>query len=259
MPTRIPHPVPPPQSPPCRVSGAVALGLLAALLLLWSAPAPAATAPSLKELAQRLFPQAEVDSVEPSAISGLYEVRSGRSILYMDGTGRYVLVGELYDFTARKNLTAQRVLSLPGPRFEDLPLASAIRLGPEHGTRRLAIFDDVNCPFCRKFHDEVLPALLQEGVTVYVLLYPITSPQAEAKSQAVWCSADRVAALAAAMRDAPLPTPAEPCHTPLPEIRALGTKLGVGGTPTLILDTGDRIEGFVSHDALLAKWQAARR
>jgi len=251
--------------------------LLAAALALTTLSATVTTATSLKELAQRLFPQATVDAVERTPVPGLYEVRSGRTILYMDESGRYVLIGELYDFQGRKNLTAERLLALRTIRFDELPLHLAIPLGPRDATRRLAVFDDVDCPFCRRFHTEVLPGLLQDGIRVYVFLYPLTSlhPQAEAKSEAIWCSADRARALDAAMRgeashaasqDPPSP-PATPggsahgrrCDSPLASIRALATRLGVTGTPTLVLDTGELVEGFIDRDALQARWQGPRR
>jgi len=198
--------------------------------------------------------------VEPTPIPGLYEVRSGKTILYMDEQGRYVLLGELYDFQARKNLTAERILATRATRFDDLPLQQAIRLGPEHGAKRLAIFDDVDCPFCRRFHEETLPALLQDGVTVYVFLFPLERlhPQAKAKSEAIWCSENRVQALETTMRtpeDSPSQISAKKCETPLAAIQAVATQLGVTGTPTLVLDNGEIIEGFVTKDALQAKWQ----
>jgi len=217
-------------------------------------------AASLIERAQPLFPQAKIDAVEPTPIPGLYEVRSGKTILYMDEKGRYVLIGELYDFQARKNLTAERILTMRTTRFEDLPLQHAIRLGPERGTRRLAVFDDVDCPFCRRFHEETLPALLQDGVTVYIFLFPLERlhPQAKAKSEAVWCSGDRAQALEAAFRNPEgnkTQISARTCETPLAAIQALATQLGVTGTPTLVLDNGEIVEGFVTKDALQAKWQ----
>lgn len=218
------------------------------------------TAASLMERAQPLFPQAKIDAVEPTPIPGLYEVRSGKTILYMDEQGRYVLLGELYDFQARKNLTAERVLATRATHFDDLPLQDAIRLGPEHGTRRLAVFDDVDCPFCRRFHADTLPALLQDGVTVYVFLFPLQQlhPQAKAKSEAIWCSDNRAHALDAAFRTpegATAQGSARTCETPLATIHTLATKLGITGTPTLVLDNGEIIEGFVTQDTLRAKWQ----
>jgi thiol:disulfide interchange protein DsbC len=224
-------------------------------------------AATLMERAQPLFPQAKIDAVEPTPIPGLYEVRSGKTILYMDEKGRYVLLGELYDFQARKNLTAERILAMRATRFEDLPLQHAVRLGPERGTRRLAVFDDVDCPFCRRFHEETLPSLLQEGVTVYVFLFPLERlhPQAKAKSEAIWCSNDRAQALEAAFRNpdsrssqtppADITRASQKCEAPLAAIQAIATQIGVTGTPTLVLDSGEIIEGFVTKDALQAKWQ----
>jgi thiol:disulfide interchange protein DsbC len=226
-------------------------GVMAALAL----PAAAET---LQAKAQRLFPQAKIDAVERTPIAGLYEVRSGRTVLYMDESGRYVLVGELYDFTGRKNLTAERLLNLAAVTFDELPLEHAVRLGPANGSRRMAVFDDVDCPFCRRFHKEVVPRLIEDGVGVYVFLHPLTNlhPQAEAKSRAVWCSEDRAGALEAALSDR-LPVGQAPrCETPLAKIQELATTLGVTGTPTLILDNGQRIDGFASYDVITAKWRA---
>ncbi len=234
------------------------LAVIVALALSAHASAEAA---SLIERAQPLFPQAKIDAVEPTPIPGVYEVRSGKTILYMDEGGRYVLLGELYDFQGRKNLTAERILAMRATRFDELPLQHAIRLGPEHGARRLAMFDDVDCPFCRRFHEETLPALLRDGVTVYVFLFPLERlhPQAKAKSEAVWCSADRAQALEAAMLGQPVPSAGGQCTSPLPAIKALATRLGITGTPTLILDTGSRIDGFVSRQTLEARWKRPQR
>ena len=216
-------------------------------------------AASLEETAQRLFPQSKVDAVEPTPIPNLYEVRSGRSLVYMDGSGRYVFVGELYDFTTRKNLTAEKLLVLNAVKLLDLPTADAIHLGPAQPTKRLALFEDVDCPFCRKFHAEVLPKLLQDGVGIDVFLLPIPQlhPQAERKSKAVWCSPDRVAALTAAL-DGTLPADLRTdCATPLADIAALAKTLGIQGTPTVVLDTGLRLDGYLAYDAFMARWRAS--
>jgi thiol:disulfide interchange protein DsbC len=242
---------------PAGLCSAVVLVLLAAVLLQpWLAQAG-----SLEETAQRLFPQSRVDAVEPTPIPNLYEVRSGRSLVYMDGSGRYVFVGELYDFTTRRNLTAETLLVLNAVNLQDLPSADAIHLGSAQPTKRLALFEDVDCPFCRKFHAEVLPKLLQDGVGVDVFLLPILQlhPHAELKSKAVWCSPDRVAALSAAL-DGTLPGDLRTdCATPLADIAALAKKLGIQGTPTFVLDTGLRLDGYLAYDAFMARWRASAK
>ncbi len=234
------------------------IAFVASLIVLLTVPAAAET---LQEKAQRLFPQAKIDSVERTPLSGLYEVRSGRTVLYMDESGRYVFVGELYDFTGRKNLTAERLLNLAAVRFDDLPLQHAIRLGPANGTRRLAVFDDVDCPFCRRFHQEVVPRLLDDGTAVYVFLYPLASlhPHAEAKSRAIWCSKDRAASLEAALADRLQVSQVGGCETPLAAIREVAGRLGISGTPAIVLDTGEIVGGFMGYDALMARWNAAAK
>src|SRR5574337_481833 len=108
--------------------------LIGTMAAIWWLATPPAGAGPLEERAQRLFPQSRIDAVQPTPLPGLYEVRSGKSILYMHEQGRYVLIGDLYDFQARKNLTAERLVSTRAVRFEDLPLQHAIRLGPEQAT-----------------------------------------------------------------------------------------------------------------------------
>src|SRR5574337_559110 len=227
-------------------------------LISWWLTTPPADAGPLEERAQRLFPQSRIDAVQPTPVPGLYEVRSGKSVLYMHENGRYVLIGDLYDFQARKNLTAEEILATTHAiRFEDLPLHHAIRLGPEHGTHKIAVFDDPDCPFCRRFHQEVLPDLLRDHVTVYVFLYPLQQlhPNAKAKSEAIWCSQDPARALEIAFntQDVQPIVPAASCTAPIAAIQTLGTTLGVTGTPTFVLDNGEMVEGLTQSATLLAK------
>jgi thiol:disulfide interchange protein DsbC len=223
----------------------------------WWLTMPAAIAGPLEERAQRLFPQSRIDAVQPTPLPGLYEVRSGKSILYMHEQGRYVIIGDLYDFHARKNLTAERLVSTRAVRFEDLPLHQAIRLGPERGTHKVAVFDDPDCPFCRRFHQEVLPDLLRDSVTVYVFLYPLQQlhPDAKAKSEAIWCSQDPARSLELAFNDQDTqPTrPSASCTTPIAALQTLGATLGVTGTPTFVLENGEIVEGLTTSATLLAK------
>ncbi|MFA5027479.1 MAG: DsbC family protein [Candidatus Methylomirabilota bacterium] len=248
------------ETDPCSrvwVSGLAMVGFVGSLV---AAPrvAPAA---SLQETAQRLFPQSKVEAVEPTPIPNLYEVRAGKSVVYMEASGRYVLVGELYDFATRKNLTAQRLLALNTVKFEDLPFAQAIHLGPAKPTRRIAVFEDVDCSFCKKLHTDTLPALLKDGVGVEVFLLPLPQlhPQAELKSKRVWCSPDPAAALLAVMEGQTLDGVDPGCRTPLADIKVLADRLEIHGTPTLVLDTGARLDGYLTYDALMARWQAPTR
>lgn len=235
--------------------------VLAALVALLLVPVRPVAAGSLEETAQRLFPHVKIESVEPSPVPGIYEVRTGRNLIYMDGTGRYVFVGELYDFAARKNLTAEKMAALNTVDFGALPMALAIHLGPADATKRLAMFSDVDCPFCKKFHQETLPDLFKAGIGVDVYLFPLSQlhPGAFEKSRRVWCSPDRSVALERAMEGQALPEAASDCRTPIAEIAELASKLGISGTPTLVLDSGQRVDGFLSYDVLMTRWKPSPR
>lgn len=236
--------------------------LLALALLAMSFMPSRCGAASLHELAQRLFPHAMINGIAPTPIPNLYEVRAGKSIVYMEAAGRYILVGELYDFTTRKNLTAQTLLALNTVKFDELPLGHAIHLGPVDATKRVAVFEDVECVFCRKFHADVLPVLLRDGVAVAVFLLPLPDlhPHSGLKSRHIWCSQDPPTALRAVMENlAPAVGPAPTCDTPLAEIAKTAQALGITGTPTFVFDTGLRVDGFLTYDALMARWESSAR
>ena len=232
-------------------SGPLVLGALIALLL---APVRPVSAGPIEDTAQRLFPHARIDSVEPSPVAGIYEVRTGRNVVYMDATGRYV-------FASRKNLTAEKMAGLNALDFGSLPAAQAIHLGPATAAKRIAVFTDVDCPFCKKFHQETLPDLLKAGVGVDLYLLPLTQlhPGAFEKSRRVWCSPDKAAALDRIMAGQSLPEAAAECRTPLAQIAELASKLSISGTPTLVLDSGQRVDGFLSYDVLMTRWKASPR
>jgi thiol:disulfide interchange protein DsbC len=170
--------------------------------------------------------------------SPLYTVITPQGILYLDGSGRFLFSGDLYDLQSKENLTQARLSETYKVAFEELPLADAIPY--KKGKHRLAIFDDPDCPYCRKLHQE----LGQLDAEIYLFLYPLTElhPLAYRKAVSVWCSPDRIAAMDAAMSGQPVE--ARNCEHPVDRTLTLGTRLGIRATPTIILEDGRRIEGY---------------
>jgi thiol:disulfide interchange protein DsbC len=202
-----------------------------------------ALADEIPPVVKKALPQVEILSVETQEFSSpLYTVITPQGILYLDGGGRYLFTGELYDLKARENLTQAHLSEIHRVTFEDLPLSDAILY--KKGKHRIAIFADPDCPYCQKLHQE----LGRLDAEVYVFLYPLTDlhPLAYRKSVSVWCSPNRIAALDTVMSGKAIPPPQadQDCEHPVDRTLTLGMKLGIQATPTLILEDGRKIEGY---------------
>ena len=216
--------------------------LLAAAALTLGLPAAAQEATIRKSLGERLPQLKSIDEVQPTAMPGLYEVRVGTDLFYTDAKGNYLIQGELFDTRARRNLTEDRINKLTAVDFAALPLNDAFTIVRGDGKRKLAVFADPNCGYCKRFERDLQNV---DNVTVYLFLYPILSPDSAEKSRNIWCAADRAAAWQDHMvRDKP--SQAATCDTSaLQRNLAFGRKYKITGTPTLIFPNGTRVPGAI--------------
>lgn len=195
-----------------------------------------------KALAERIPQMGKIDEVRPTPMKGLYEVRIGTDLFYADATGNYVIQGELIDTKARRNLTEDRINRLTAVDFGELPLKDAFTIVRGDGKRKVAVFEDPNCGYCKRFERDLQNV---DNVTVYLFLYPILSPDSAEKSRNVWCAKDKAGAwLDLMVRDKP--APASSCDTTaIQRNLAFGRKYKITGTPTLIFANGTRIPGAI--------------
>jgi thiol:disulfide interchange protein DsbC len=198
----------------------------------------------IRDALKSRFNDVDIIDVKPSPVAGIYEVFLGDTIVYSDPTGNYVFAGPLMDTRTRANLTTDRIDERNAVAFETLPLGQAIKVVKGNGKRRMVVFSDPDCPFCKQL-ERTLAGI--NDTTVYVLLYPITSlhPDAENKAHAIWCSNDRVGTWLGWMREQQVPKKvSSPCKgDPVQSLQALGKKLYVSSTPTLMFPSGKRISG----------------
>lgn len=218
--------------------------LLPLLLCLAPIHALADEAQIRKTLGER-YSMIKITSVQPSPISGLYEVLVGGKLVYVDQTGDYLLPGPLVETKTKANLTQKRLDDLHAVKFDSLPFEKAIPVIKGSGARKVAIFSDPDCPFCKSLEKEL--ALL-DNVTVYVFLNPITSlhPDAMERANEIWCSADRARSWRDYMLEDKKPAKAAKCETPVNDILALSEKIGIDGTPALVFPNGKRVDGAIS-------------
>jgi thiol:disulfide interchange protein DsbC len=194
----------------------------------------------------------KVDSVIKTPYSGLFEVRVGSDILYTDEKAQYLFVGNVLDAKSGTNYTKARTDELSKIKFSDLPLESALKMVKGDGKRVIAVFEDPNCGYCKRFRKTLAG---MDNITVYTFLYNILSEDSTVKSKNVWCSADRNKAWDEWMLNgkAPSAAPAN-CATPNEKILALGQKLRVNGTPAIFFADGSRVPGAMDAKGLEEKF-----
>ncbi len=215
--------------------------LLAAVFATFTGGAFAQEAVIRKVLAERL-PQLKIDEVTRTPINGLYEVRyNGASILYADEKGEYVLSGSLIDTRTRTDLTEARIDKLLAIDFDKLPLADAIVIKQGNGARKIAVFVDPNCGYCKRFERDLAGI---KDLTVYTFLLPILGTDSTAKSRDIWCSKDPAAAWRNWMLDGVAPMKAMKCDSAAIErVLAFGRAQRINGTPALFFVDGTRKPG----------------
>ena len=197
-----------------------------------------------KNLSERIPQIPKIEEISRTPLPGIYELRlSSNEIYYTDAEGNYLLQGNLIDTKNRRNLTEEREAKLSAVDFNALPLKDAITIVRGNGKRKLAVFEDPNCGFCKRFERDLAKV---DNVTVYLFLYPILGASSVDKSKAVWCAKDPATAWADVMtRDQALA--AGRCNTAAIDRNVeFGRKYKITGTPTLIAQNGTRIPGAIN-------------
>jgi thiol:disulfide interchange protein DsbC len=217
------------------------LALAAAGLMLFGA-AMAQEAVIRKNLAERLPSFPKIDEVNKTPIPGLYEVRIGNDVLYTDEQGNHIVQGQIIDTRTRANLTEERLEKLTAIDFDQLPLKDALVMKQGSGARRLVVFADPNCGYCKRFERDLVTL---KDVTIYTFLYPILGPDSQVKSKDIWCAKDSAQVWRDWMVSSKTPPKAMgSCDSSVLERNvALGQKHRVNGTPALVFENGVRKPG----------------
>ena len=194
----------------------------------------------------------KIESIKETPYGGLYEIRAGGDILYTDKNAQYLIVGHVFNAKTSQDLTKERLDEINKVKFSDLPLEAAMKTVKGDGKRVMAVFEDPNCGYCKRFRQTTLKEI--DNVTVYTFMYNILSPDSAIKSKNIWCAADRSKAWDDWMLNgkAAAEAPAS-CLTPNDKVFELGKKLRVTGTPSIFFTDGSRIPGAVDAKSLEAK------
>jgi thiol:disulfide interchange protein DsbC len=213
-----------------------------------------------KNVAERLPRFPNIEAVNATPFAGLYELRAGADIYYADANGDFVLQGQLIDTKARVNLTEQRLVELNTIDFNSLPYKDALQAKQGNGQRKIAVFSDPNCPYCKRFERELSQL---KDTTVYTFLMPILGPDSVEKSRNIWCANDATLAWHDWMlKGSSAPQAKANCDVgALQRNVALGQRLRITGTPGIVFADGRTQSGainFAELEAAMARAKAAK-
>ena len=239
------------------IRNATAWLMLSSALVLATA-AHAQEAAIRKNLAERLPQLGKIDEVSKSPIPGLYELRVGTELLYTDEQGQYVIQGSLIDTKTRTNLTEARINKLTQIDFASLPLKDAILIKQGTGARKMVVFGDPNCGYCKKLERDLVTL---KDVSIYTFLYPILGPDSNVKARDIWCAREPAKVWRNWMVDGNTPPKAMgSCDvSALERNLALGTRARVNGTPAVVFEDGSRAPGAIPADQLESRLVAAAK
>jgi thiol:disulfide interchange protein DsbC len=214
---------------------------------------------SLKKAIEAAYPKFKVESVTKTPYAGLYEVFMGGQIIYTDEKLSFLIAeGHLVDPKTKKDITSERLEELTKIDFSSLPLEQAIKVVKGNGSRKLVVFSDVDCPFCKRLEQNELANI--NDVTIYTFLYPIEQlhPDAANKSKSIWCAPNRVKAWNDWIFNNKLPSSTGKCDVPLEKVGELARKYGVSSTPTLFFADGRRLLGAQPYKEIENYLQATK-
>ena len=195
---------------------------------------------TLKERMPHIHP---IDEIKRTPMPGLFELRvDGSEIYYTDASANFLIQGHLIDTKNQRDLTEERLQKIMAVDFKSLPFKDAIVIVRGKGERKMAIFEDPNCGYCKRFERELQNI---DNVTVYLFLYPILGKDSVDKSKAIWCSKDQSKAWQDLMLRDQAPNPTGCDTAALKRNVDFGQKQRINGTPTTIFTDGSRISGAV--------------
>lgn len=231
----------------------------AALLALLAGTACADEATIRSEFAKR-FPKANIESITRVGNADLYEILVDGEILYSDGEFNYLFDGALIDPKRMVNLTEEAKMKKLAIPFDQLPLDLAFKKVKGNGSRKIAVFSDPDCPYCKRLEQSLASV---DNVTIYTFLYPLEQlhPKAPEIARSIWCSPDRAKAWDDYMLRNTAPKTAGSCKNPVDKIVQYGQQKQIKGTPTLFFTNGTRVPGAIpleQIEANLAKAQETK-
>lgn len=204
------------------------------------------------KLSSLLGERMPIETIADTPIPGVYEVTAGGRVLYATSKDELLMVGSLYDVERGVNVGEEKQNEVASRKAEAeigaMSVDDMVVFKGEESKRHITVFTDVECGYCRRLHQEV-PALNEAGVEIRYMLYPVISERSYPNAESVWCADDRQTAMTDAKQGKRIER--RECENPIEKHMEIAAKLGVRGTPFLVLDDYTVIPGYVPADNLI--------
>lgn len=233
-----------------------AIGLVAALSVstLAMAAEEHGELDAVKAAAQQMMgARANISDIKLSPMEGVYQITVNKRNVYASQVGKHLLLGDVYDLERDISLTDELKQSRAMEMMAEMPEAEMIVFGDDSAKRTITVYTDVDCGYCQKLHRTV-PALLAGGVKVRYVWYPRAGVGSSSykKAVSVWCADDQQLAMdnAKIKREFTDKT-CDP--NPVAAQYKTGELVGVRGTPTIVVDDGTIIGGYLPAEKMLKR------
>ena len=203
---------------------------------------------ALKQALAKRLPQYEVAQINKTPIEGLYQVILAGQVIYMTKDARYMVDGNLIDLSTRKNYSEDAMSGIRLSQLDQLGADKMVVYTPEDVKHTITVVTDIDCPYCRRLHSE-MDEYLEGGIEVRYVFMPLKGQSDYKTTVTVWCSDDQNDALDKAK--AGIELDAKDCDNPIDEHLQISRKLGVRGTPAIILQDGSMLPGYVPAKKLV--------
>lgn len=223
------------------------------------AAASPAIAESITKGLAKARPQLVIESITASPIPGLYRTQiMGGPVLFVSQDGQYMLATDMYRIEPGNFVNLQEI------ERQDMRVALAGELDKNHDDLIVYspkgkvkgvvnVFTDVDCGYCQKLHKEI-PELNKLGIELRYLAYPRAGigSQSYNKIASAWCAKDQNLAMDKLKARQAIET--DVCEgNPVAEHFLAGNKIGVNGTPALLLGDGTLLPGYLPAKDLAAR------
>ena len=205
---------------------------------------------ALRQALAKSMPEVKPTKISVSPVDGLYEVIVGSQVVYMSVDARYMIDGDLIDIKTKKNISEDAKSEIRLAVINKFTSEQMLVYKPEKVKDVITVVTDIDCPYCRRLHSEV-PSYLEQNVEVRYIFMPLKGAADMKKTISVWCSDDQQLALDTVKSGGQIEE--KTCDNPIKEHLAMARKLGVRGTPAIILEDGQLLPGYVPVDKLIAE------
>jgi len=214
---------------------------------------------AINKIVKEVFGVSQADAIAESVLPGVYEVRVGAQVVYMSGDARYAVQGDIIDLKNRENITETTRTAQRAKLIKKIDPKTLIVFKPKEKTKHVVtVFTDIDCGYCQKLHSEI-DQYTNLGIEIRYAAFPRSGANTKSyfKAVTVWCSENQLSAMTDSKAGKVLPR--KDCTNPVETHMTLAGEFGVSGTPTMVLEDGTVIPGYVPAPKLLSILEGDKR